>query len=56
MHDEIKEILRDILYWETCPEKYKEIIKRHLTDDCLIQDSCSSFNTERCNKDCKLYK
>ena len=24
-------------------------------DDCLIQSSCSSFKTERCNKECKLY-
>jgi len=24
-------------------------------DDCLIQDSCKSFKTERCNKRCKLY-
>ena len=23
--------------------------------DCLIQDSCKSFKTERCNKECKLY-
>ena len=23
--------------------------------DCLIQDSCMSFKTERCNKECKLY-
>lgn len=24
--------------------------------DCLIQDSCKSYKTERCNKKCKLYK
>ena len=23
--------------------------------DCLIQDSCKSFKTERCNKECKRY-
>lgn len=24
--------------------------------DCLIQDSCFSFKTKRCNKNCKLYQ
>jgi len=25
-------------------------------EDCLIQESCSSFKTGRCSKQCKLYK
>ena len=33
MHNEIKEILKDILYWDTCPDKYKEIINKHLSSE-----------------------
>lgn len=37
MTKEIIEILENLLYWETCPDDYKETIKKYLSSEPLKQ-------------------
>jgi len=59
----LKKYIHDAIFdkWHDCSldQNNKPLVKAAVSncyaDDCLIQSSCSSFKTDRCNKECKLY-
>jgi len=55
--DKWEELASDLLKWhEHLVTLGLPSVTHSYADDCLIQDSCKSFKTERCSKECKLYK